>query len=627
MDSPINKHRVSFLADSSLSLLDEDRIIEEAITTPYEKVLKILTNIKKFIIDLNSSKHHTLIEDLDWVIKRIQSHTLYTYDLNKDNEELEKYSQESPEIKSFLEFLSDYSEAKDMRKRNKKNQEISKTVKLKERPLLKTNEVLNSTHLSINAGNVNKDSKKNLKLGTMMPMKPGDNIFKKINTEIEPTVTLAKEFKIEMLNNNQTEEKEEEERKCGINSIRKLVEEREGNNSLCYSSSSKCPSGIISSNSNSAQLDLKIILQKDFNIHDFEICVGRRKVFPLITKTLYKTLDLYSMINVNKLDTFAENIANSYIDTVHYHNSIHAADVAQTTTIFLINSNLEEISQITNLDVLALITACLAHDIGHPGTNNSFQINSYSDMAIQHNDVSVLENYHASTFFMLHRKEENNIFDKIDLSEYRLFRKRIVNLILATDMVNHAKIVGVMKNKVSNYNQEKENDPNVQFIQLESSNSFEEQQKLLDLVIHTADLSHNSKSFLISYKWTELLMEEFWQQGDIERKMGLPISFLCDRTTADIPKGQIGFIKGIILPTFDVMFELFPSLNYLREVIMNNLDEWAKRLEEGKINTPRNKKPNTLKVNTNKKSGIFSKEIGFDNSPVERKNQQKLMDK
>ena len=58
---------------------------------------------------------------------------------------------------------------------------------------------------------------------------------------------------------------------------------------------------------------------------------------------------------------------------------------------------------------------------------------------------------------------------------------------------------------------------------------IEEQQSLLDYMIHLADLAHNTKLFEISRKWVELLSEEFWRQGDMEKELNLPVSFLCDR--------------------------------------------------------------------------------------------------
>lgn len=46
---------------------------------------------------------------------------------------------------------------------------------------------------------------------------------------------------------------------------------------------------------------------------------------------------------------------------------------------------------LTQHDVLALMIASLCHDVDHPGNTNSFEINTSSELALIHNDLSVLE--------------------------------------------------------------------------------------------------------------------------------------------------------------------------------------------------------------------------------------------
>lgn len=56
---------------------------------------------------------------------------------------------------------------------------------------------------------------------------------------------------------------------------------------------------------------------------------------------------------------------------------------------------------LTPVEVFALLTAAFCHDLEHPGTNNAYQVNSQTDLAIRYNDVSVLENHHAALCFHL----------------------------------------------------------------------------------------------------------------------------------------------------------------------------------------------------------------------------------
>ena len=50
-------------------------IISDVITTPYERVLSILREVKKYIFKV--SKENILIKNLDWAIKIITSRSLY----------------------------------------------------------------------------------------------------------------------------------------------------------------------------------------------------------------------------------------------------------------------------------------------------------------------------------------------------------------------------------------------------------------------------------------------------------------------------------------------------------------------------------------------------------------------
>jgi hypothetical protein len=277
------------------------------------------------------------------------------------------------------------------------------------------------------------------------------------------------------------------------------------------------------------------------------------------------------------LDSFLKTVSNNYISSVLYHNSLHGADVTQTVSLYFINSNAEEILDTKVIDILSIIISSIGHDIGHPGLTNNFQINASSDMAITYNDISCLENYHTSKLFKILLTPENNIFDKLPMMDYKTIRKRIISMILATDMANHGKIISVISAKlIENKNKDK--------IELISSNNpttkFNEQQAVLDFFVHSADLAHNTKLFSISLQWVELLSNEFWKQGDREKELGFPISFLCDRNNVDVPKSQVGFIKAFIIPVFDVVNIMFPQLAFFKENALNNVKMWSKLAEE-----------------------------------------------
>lgn len=67
---------------------------------------------------------------------------------------------------------------------------------------------------------------------------------------------------------------------------------------------------------------------------------------------------------------------------------------------------------------------------------------------------------------------------------------------------------------------------------------------------HACDVSPPTRNFDIVKKWTFLLFEEFFIQGDIEKAQGLPVSFLCDREITNVTKNQPGFLNFIVIPLF-----------------------------------------------------------------------------
>jgi hypothetical protein len=232
-------------------------------------------------------------------------------------------------------------------------------------------------------------------------------------------------------------------------------------------------------------------------------------------------------------------------------------------------------------------------------------------MALTYNDISCLENFHASKLFRTIKKDETNIFENLNCNEYKTIRKRMISEILATDMANHGKVMSVIKARIP-----KDFDNVNQTFELLSGNEkskSEEQQALLDFFIHAADLAHNTKLFKISIQWVELLSNEFWNQGDKEKNMKLPVSFLCDRNDTNVPKSQVGFISGFILPTFEVLVTMFPTLNYTVENAKINITEWQKRVEENRLKgwTPPNEKNND---NNNNNNSNNIKENGY--SPI-----------
>ena len=326
----------------------------------------------------------------------------------------------------------------------------------------------------------------------------------------------------------------------------------------------------------------KIINTKNFDIFILKDLIGYNNVLPFVGRIILENLGLIDeeILSVEKLDPFLISVNNQYKPEVLYHNCLHGADVTQSCYIFFTYSNAEKISQTNVLDLLSIFIAALGHDIGHPGLNNNFHINDSTDMAITYNDISVLENFHASTLFKTIRRSDTNIFEKLTPIDYKIIRKRIISEILATDMALHGKVISLIKSKMV-FNEE-DKTYRLNLLSGDERTRSDEQQSLLDFMIHLADLAHNTRLFNISLKWVELLSEEFWMQKKKKKEHNLPISFLCDRENINVPQSQKGFLSGFILSTYECLGNIFPSLKYTYDNANNNLKEWQKLLNEGR---------------------------------------------
>ena len=260
--------------------------------------------------------------------------------------------------------------------------------------------------------------------------------------------------------------------------------------------------------------------------------------------TSLQVIGIYSMKRYGLDETF--NISSAILERFFleleekyeknpYHNSVHAADV-MCSLIYLINSSML-VDHVTSLELLVCIISALAHDVGHPGKNNRFLVMSKNDIAVLYNDISVLEMMHASLLFQILKINNCNIFLHLSSEKWLISRRDIIDMILATDMGKHFELLGQFKAKYLN-------------IDLHDLSLNEIRLDLFKLMIKAADIGHAAKNIELHERWCNLVIQEFYEQGDLEKSLGIPISMYCDRDNTDISKSQAGFIKNIVHPLY-----------------------------------------------------------------------------
>uniref|UniRef100_A0A665VBA3 Phosphodiesterase n=1 Tax=Echeneis naucrates TaxID=173247 RepID=A0A665VBA3_ECHNA len=267
-----------------------------------------------------------------------------------------------------------------------------------------------------------------------------------------------------------------------------------------------------------------------------------------IMYTIFQERDLMRTFKIptDTFVTFMLTLEGHYHSDVAYHNSLHAADVAQSTHILLSTPALDAV--FTDLEILAAIFAAAIHDVDHPGVSNQFLINTNSELALMYNDESVLENHHLAVGFKLLQEENCDIFQNLSKKQKQTLRRMVIDMVLATDMSKHMSLMADLKTMVET---KKVTSSGVLLL-----DNYTDRMQVLRNMVHCADLSNPTKPLDLYRQWTDRIMDEFFHQGDRERERGMEISPMCDKHTASVERTQVGFIDYIVHPLWETWADL-----------------------------------------------------------------------
>ncbi|KFH00620.1 3'5'-cyclic nucleotide phosphodiesterase domain-containing protein [Toxoplasma gondii VAND] len=267
----------------------------------------------------------------------------------------------------------------------------------------------------------------------------------------------------------------------------------------------------------------------------------------------------------------------------------------------------------------ASMIAALAHDVGHPGTTNAFEMNRRSLLALTYNDNSVLEQFHSSVaFFLLHHHhlllpssphcstlERTRKRRSANHEAAAPSRKNEAGTQISTREASEAgnlELVGedaaeqergesVCAESLCDRIEREEyyRDFRKEVIELivhtdmtkhfsllalfkvkrqtgglDIVNNEEDRSMLLKMLLKAADIGHATKAFDFHFFLSCCLIEEFHRQGDEEKKRGMVISPLCDRQQElrQIFSSQAGFLQVVCLDFFSELADVARDLEH-----------------------------------------------------------------
>ncbi|XP_063094392.1 cGMP-inhibited 3',5'-cyclic phosphodiesterase 3A isoform X1 [Cavia porcellus] len=319
----------------------------------------------------------------------------------------------------------------------------------------------------------------------------------------------------------------------------------------------------------------------NFPIFDLVENIGKKcgRILSQVSYRLFEDMGLFEAfkIPVREFMNYFHALEIGYRD-IPYHNRIHATDVLHAVW-YLTTQPIPGLSTVVNdpgsasdsdsdsgfthghigyvfsklynaaddkygclsgnipaLELMALYVAAAMHDYDHPGRTNAFLVATSAPQAVLYNDRSVLENHHAAAAWNLFMsRPEYNFLSNLDHVEFKHFRFLVIEAILATDLKKHFDFVTKFNAKV--------NDD----VGIDWTN---ENDRLLvcQMCIKLADINGPAKCKELHLQWTEGIVNEFYEQGDEEASLGLPISPFMDRSAPQLANLQESFISHIVGP-------------------------------------------------------------------------------
>jgi CheY-like chemotaxis protein len=295
------------------------------------------------------------------------------------------------------------------------------------------------------------------------------------------------------------------------------------------------------------------------------------------------------------------------------------------------------------VEVLALYLGALGHDAGHFRLNNAFLKNSKHALYKKYRE-SVLENFHLGLVFELLEDEHCGIVEFLEEADKGRFRELVTTLILATDMAKHMGLFKQLQafladararhrelnwmhdsarsdeSEVRDGSEAGDGDGDAASDAGSVARSSREAtprssanlaatrtarisdrdgaheswvrpsidgadptQRVLvmQLLLKCADLGNVVRPLEIADAWGKRIMEEFYQQGEKELTLGLPLTTFPNRKNFDyiFARHQNGFLANVVRPLFDVFTSLcdFDTRESVIAAAAENGEAWTRR--------------------------------------------------
>ncbi|XP_046365386.2 cAMP and cAMP-inhibited cGMP 3',5'-cyclic phosphodiesterase 10A-like [Haliotis rufescens] len=297
-----------------------------------------------------------------------------------------------------------------------------------------------------------------------------------------------------------------------------------------------------------------VLSKYEFFADDFE------KQLPKLFLHMIDDLFGQNMFDQKKLCQFILTVRKNYRPLL-YHNWRHGFEVAHALYCMIkTNPGIFSIKE-----QMGLVISGLCHDVDHRGYNNAFFTKLQLPMAALYS-TSVMEQHHYKQTVMILQSEAHDIFSFMTADEYKEMLEMIRQAIIATDLAlyfpNQKSLAALIKENTFDINNTKMRG------------------QCKSLMMTGADLCAVAKPWRTQEQTVDHIYEEFYVQGDKEKKYGFQPIPMMDREYKDeMPKQQVGFIGFICLPLYNTLIKILPGSQPLLDGTNSNTVSWKALVE------------------------------------------------
>ncbi|VBB27559.1 unnamed protein product [Acanthocheilonema viteae] len=299
-----------------------------------------------------------------------------------------------------------------------------------------------------------------------------------------------------------------------------------------------------------------------FEFNGFQLTELEKPLYAIyMFRTLFKGKFNY---DEDDLIRFVLTVRKNYRQVV-YHNWAHGWSVAQAMYCLLRSTTIFDLKQ-----SLALYMACLCHDLDHRGKNNAYMISMSSPLASIYS-TSVLEHHHFNQTVIILQQVGHNILKSFSSEEYKEILGIIKHCILATDLAvfanNKTELEAILANGTFSWDNE-------------------DHRLLMTAILMTGcDIIAASKPWNVHTEAVKIIFEEFYEQGDAERRNGqVPIALMDREKANELPQMQVTFMKDICIPCYELIVMAVPECQQLLDRCLYNMKKWQELADEQKKN-------------------------------------------